>query len=220
MKASQRTGGGETDNIWKLNSAVISVVLFFNVLDQIDLGQPFLERLVYTAPFVFMLLLGAVFRRNITFISIIYLIIAIGTSLDPENVSDYSGSIFFMFSFHIVKKKWYALVIIFTTMGAVAFRSIINGDTVSQAFVLLSVFFYIYAIYYFLIYKPMSNRPAIKIEDLTIEENNMLQLLAKGLSQKEAAAEMDIKHTKAAYLIKQIKDKTGYVSLNQLFYDY
>ncbi len=195
------------------------MLIFFNSAAHYDNDVSSIRLLSMTAPFIFMFLLLVIFKSN-KISAFVFLIIAIGTTIDPENISDYSGAIFFIASYHIVKKNWYAIVLIGISVGCLTIRSINAGDTISQVLVLIAVFFYIYAIYYFLIYKLMSNRPAINIEDLTAEENNMLQLLAKGLSQKEAAAEMDIKHTKAAYLIKQIKDKTGYVSLNQLFYDY
>jgi predicted DNA-binding protein (UPF0251 family) len=199
-KGSRFTDGGEIDI---LNISIISLVLFFNLTDQVFKYQSYFERIVFTLPFILIILFVLLFNKNKVMQSIIFLVIAIGTSLDPANISDYSGAIFFVYSFHLIKKKWYALLIFFLTIASVTTRSLINGDTIPQSFVLLSVFFYIYAIYYFLIFKASWKKKS----PLSKEQMNIMRMVAvDGMSQKMIAAELGISQDKVFTEIKEIRE--------------
>ena len=218
-KGLRCTDGGKTLEISIINISLLFLVLFFNLSDQYEKGQDFYEYLLYVWPFGVLLILSLLFKNSKKLHAIIFLILAIGTTIDPANDSDYSGAIFFIYSFHIINKHWYAVFVSVVSIACLTVRSIVLVDTVPGTLIMIAVFAYIYSIYYFLIFKPMKRKPAIHMKDLSREENRILECLSVGLSQKEAATKMGIRHTKAAYLIKQIKEKTGYTSLNQLFFD-
>lgn len=214
-KGSRCTDGGKLKTV---NLVVLIMIAFFNAMTYYIQTENIIEMGTRIVPFVIMIIvLMATDCKKSS--AVIFLLIAIGTTLDPANDSDYSGAIFFIYSFHIINKHWYAVFISVVSIACLTVRSIVLVDTVPGTLIMIAVFAYIYSIYYFLIFKPMKRKPAIHMKDLSREENRILECLSVGLSQKEAAAKMGIRHTKAAYLIKQIKEKTGYTSLNQLFFD-
>ena len=214
-KGLRCTDGGKLKTV---NLVILSMIAFFNAMTYYIQTENIIEMGTRIVPFVIMIivLLATDCKKSS---AVIFLLIAIGTTLDPANDSDYSGAIFFIYSFHIINKHWYAVFLSVVSIACLTVRSIVLVDTVPGTLIMIAVFAYIYSIYYFLIFKPMKRKPAIHMKDLSREENRILECLSVGLSQKEAAANMGIKHTKAAYLIKQIKEKTGYTSLNQLFFD-
>lgn len=219
MRISRPLKPGDGGKIDWLNLSVLFLVFFFNLVNQIHLEKSIMERVLYTGPFLFMILLVVIFKGNRCFKSLIYLLIAIGTTLDPANMSDYSGSIFFIYSFHIIRKPGYAVFVSVASIACLTVRSIILVDTVPGTLIMIAVFAYIYAIYYFLIFKPTSVHPKVKIKSLSDKENKLLTLIGDGLTHKEAAYEMKITHTEASGIIKKIKKKTGYKTLNQLYRD-
>jgi hypothetical protein len=192
-------------------------VLFFNASSYI-IGQfTITELTINVLPILILIILTIVFKsKYIT--ATVFLILAIGTSLDPANITDYSGSIFFIYSFHLIRKKEYAWAIIILTIACVTTRSIIAGDTVPEAFILLSIFFYIYAIYYFLIYKDCIKPVRIRFKELSKQETKLLKLMAEGHSQKTAGAQIGLSISQTSELVKNIRIKLGYDSVMQILY--
>jgi hypothetical protein len=111
-----------------------------------------------------MIIVLVLFRGNKKITAIIYLLIAIGTTVDPANISDYSGAIFFIFSYHLIKNNKYAIIILVSTITAVTTRALLASDTIPQAFMMIAIFGYIYAIYYYLI---LNNNAKIEKEAYT-----------------------------------------------------
>ncbi len=89
----------------------------------------------------------------------------------------------------------------------------IYNDSVPQAFASILGFLAIYALFYFIIYKPSIQKQS-KIHTLTEDENQLLTYLAyEDISQKEAGALMELKPNKANDMLKQVREKLGVTSM-------
>lgn len=214
--------GGKIDI---LNIFALSLVAFFNIVNQVHMNKDIIGRAVYTVPFIFLILIVVLFRKNRYINSFIYLLIAIGTTIDPNNISDYSGSIFFIFSFHLIKSNIYALFVMFTSIICITIRSIVFKDMIPGNLIIILVFSYIYTTYYLLIYRESTNKLDIKNKNLTKEQNEIMNMIgSEGLSQKEIAYKLGISNDvlyNKIYDIRKIYSSGGdIIPLNRLIYEF
>jgi hypothetical protein len=175
----------------------------FNLLDQIDKNQNLIERSYLTFIFIILGILVLFLSKKIS-LSILFLFIAIYTLLDPSNISDYSASIFFIYAFHLIQKKWYAISISAVTMLSLAYRATNHSLTIYQSFGMLIGFMVVYAVYYFLIYKNYPKPITARIKQLSEDENKLLRLMCSGCSQENAGIE--IGHKDKHITSKAMKD--------------
>lgn len=209
------TDGGRIDYI---NIPIIFLVLFFNIADQFIKNQNYIDRIIFTIPFLLLMVIILFFKNNKYIHSLLFLIIAIGTTLDPVNISDYSGAIFFIYSFHLVKDKRYAGFLTIITVLSITIRSIIANDTIPGTLIMIAVYAYIYAIYYLIIYrqiKPIS----IKVNNLSETENKLLSGLASGQSQKTTIANMGLSQSVGYDTVKKIKEKLNSDSMDEIMFN-
>jgi hypothetical protein len=189
----------------------------FNLLNQIDLGKDIIARCYLTLPF-FIIPFIVVFAGKKIAISFIFIIIGVGIILDPSNISDFSGSIFFIFAFHIINKKKYVIPIGIITAAALAIRATKISMTIYESFMILLAYVVVYALYYFIIYKKTEKPVSVRFSQLNKEENKILEHMASGLSQKEAGGELGYDKFHTNYIVKEIRKKTGYNSLYEILY--
>ena len=209
--------GGKTNLVF-LNISIISLVLFFNITNQISENKDIMERLIYTIPFLVMIIFLLFIKSNIIN-SIIFLLIAIGTTIDPANISDYSGTIFFIYSFHLIKNKRYAWILSLITLSCLTIRSILVNDTIPGTLIMIAIYGYVYALYYFIIYKSSAKQVESKISELTELENKLICGMASGIHKKKIFSNMGIIEGKGYDMIKRIKEKTGTNSTEQIVYN-
>jgi Ca2+/Na+ antiporter len=154
-------------------------------------------------------------------ISLAFLFVGIITTIDPNNASDYSGAMYFMFAFHRVKSKRYAIAIISITALSLSIRMTNFNMSIYQAFYMMLAFSASYMFYYFLIYRQYEQHIKSKIRCLTAEENKLLELLANGESQENAGSILGYnKSDTNKKLVRKIKDKMGRESLYEIIATY
>jgi DNA-binding CsgD family transcriptional regulator len=200
-----------------LVSISLLLVFFFNIFDQVSKGQNIIHRAYLTIPFL-VLGIALIFINKRYVYSAIFLYIAIGTTIDPSNISDFSGAIFFIFSFHMFKNYIYGYLLIAISIIMLTIRSVAACDTIPGALIVILAYLSIYTLYYFIIYKDHDKMVIVKFKALTKEENKILTYMANGLSQKEAGYELGYDKFKTNYLVKEIRKKTGYNSLYEILY--
>lgn len=191
-------------------------MFIFNLINQIVSGEDIIERMLYTLPFLIAVILIHIFpfRKNIK--ALIFLVFAILTHIDGPDPLAFSSAIFFIFAFAETRSIRTGIIVCIATLGTIVYKSSIIGHSNPQALNMVALFAYLYTRSYFTFFKS-TELPHIKLSGLTKEENHLLTHIGNGLTQKEAAVEMEIKPTTIAYMIKQIKEKTGYKTLPQLF---
>jgi len=176
---SQREVGGLTH---KINAIAVFTIFLYNFLDQIVKGQNMLHYLPYTLPLILVSVLF-LFVKNKYFISIVYYLIGAFILIDKGNVSDFSSSIFFIFSFHLIQKNYYAIILYISTFVLLTVRFMFFNGTIANTMSMVFIFTYIYLIYYFLIYKTQQtkhHKTYIDIIDITAEEKAILRLYCRG----------------------------------------
>lgn len=208
MFSRQKQGSVLTDggSLKIVHIAILSLVIVFYLATYMTGAQPLAKMLIGSVPFIIMILVVLVLDSKPAN-AFVFLVLAIGTTIDPANISDYSGAVFFIFSFHEIKKKWYALFLSVVTITCLTIRSIEANDNIPGALIMLAVFGYIYAIYYFLIYKTSNKQVKSKIPLLSKHENDLISDLVAGLSQKEAIANRGYSRSQGYDMFRNIKRK-------------
>ncbi len=203
-----KEGNGKTN---KILSALIFLVFAFNLIDQIYKNQLFTARLIYTIPYLICSILLYKYNWKIV-LSFILLFIAYRVTYTGY-ISDLSGAFFFCLSALLIKKYTYNLFISMVTIILLTLRSMELEDTTTGALTIIVGYFSLYAIFYFIAYKPSINKQS-KIQTLTDDENQLLTYLAyEDISQKEAGALMELKPNKANDMLKQVREKLGVTSM-------
>lgn len=172
-----------------INILIFSLVIFFYITSYWIENRSIMDMTINSLPFLIMIILLVLFNSRIIN-SLIFLIIAIGTTIDPANISDYSGAIFFIYSFHLIKDKRYAGFLSIITVSCLTIRSILVNDTIPGTLIMIAVFAYIYAIYFFIIYKSADKPILKKLKQLTKEENELLIKMCSGKPQGIAGQEI------------------------------
>lgn len=207
--------GGKIDNI---NIIVLLLVFLFNIINQISENKDIIERATYTLPFLLILIAIVIFKNNKYLQAFIFMIVGVFVTLDAPNISDFSSAILFIYSVHLIKKHYYSVFILLLTVSIITIRSLLFKDTIPGSFIMVSVYLYIYTIYFMLIYSKAEVTTVVKFEGLTKEENQILRYMANGLSQKEAGFELGYDKFQTNYIVKEIRKKTGYNSLYEILY--
>lgn len=180
---------GDGGNLKLINITILSLVIFFYITSYWIENRSIMDMAINSLPFLIMIIL-LVFLNSRIINSLIFLIIAIGTTIDPANISDYSGAIFFIYSFHLIKDKRYAGFLSLITISCLTIRSIIVNDTIPGTLIMIAVYGYIYAIYFFLIFKQEETPISKKLKQLTKEENELLIKMCSGKPQGIAGQEI------------------------------
>lgn len=209
--------------------ALFSLVSFYNVADQIIKGQNLIERAPYTVPFIIPIIVILIIKRNKYIAAFLFLAISIPTTILEPNISGHSGLIYSIFSIHCIKNKKYGAVVIGLNLVAITCRSIMMGDTIPGAMVMVLIYGAGFYVYYFLIYK--DSAPArIRFKNLLKEEKELIRLMGEeGHLQKTAGSmvktlngkkhEKGLSISQTSEMVKHIRTKTGYIDLSQvLFY--
>lgn len=141
-------------------------------------------------------------------ISTIFIVLGVLTLIDPANISDLTPSLLFIFAFHLVKKPKYSIVLFGITLIGISARATRMGMTVYQASILFLGFAFMYACYYFIIYRSLPKPINNSIKQLSEDENKLLQLMVSGYEQQEAGRELGHKNKqKTSLMMKSIREK-------------
>ncbi len=187
--------------------SIISLVMFFTIATNIIENIPIKDIIINIIPFILIVLTVVIVPIQYSS-AIVFLLIAIGTSIDPENISDYSGSIFFIYSYHMIKGRWYGIITIFLTIVSVTIRTIRTNEAIPQALIILLIYFFIYSIYYLIILKQFTKPIKSKLKNLTTDENTILELMCNGESQENAGAKIGHKDKhETSKVMSKIREK-------------
>ncbi len=211
IKKSKLQGqAGETNTLITITLFMITI---FNIADQVIKGQNLIERISYTAPYLF---LGALIYllKSKKIKALIYFLIGSITISNSNFTGDYSSVVFFfLFFIQYPNKKTLILSISIMCIG-LTFRSELNIESLRGLSFMLLIHLSIFAGLYLELYK---EKPSFK--DLSKDENEILLLISKGKSQKEAGFDMGLDTSQASELIKSIKKKLSNDSLYSIIFD-
>lgn len=199
-----------------INGIMAFGVFLFNLMDQIIKGQNIVDRIGYTAPFLIIAIICLTVKSKYIN-TLAFLFIAISTTLFANDVSNYSGALPFLFAYHQFRSKRFGMVILAITVVSISMRAITMGDTIPGNLIMVAVYMWAYAIYYICIKILFPNGA---IAGLTKKEMRLLDLLAEGKIQKEIAGIMGVSNYDVWNMVKKIKEKTGYISLDQVMFNY
>lgn len=141
------------------------------------------------------------------------------TTVDAQHLTEHSGLAFFLMSAFIYRKKEYAAVVIITNAATLMWRAIRLDGAIPNTITIYFLYIYAYSIFYFLIYSKIGIPPSCRYKELTQNENTLIELLATGNTQKEAGSELGIPLSTVSNMIKVIRKKTGYTTLNEVLYN-
>lgn len=217
LKRLKEVGG--SGNLKILEASVFLLISIFNIIGIIQDKESIIGNYLYWMPFaVFSIVI--LFFGNRYLSAFLYYVLSISITLfvvPSESLSDFSGSIFFVFAYHQIKKPWAVFTVLITTISCIVFRSITMGDTIQGNSLMILIYFLVYGIYWLTIYHPEKKESFC---NLCKEENKLLELMAEGLSQKEAGAVLGLDQSQANNYVKKIKRKTDSETLNQIMYKY
>lgn len=155
-----------------INCIGLTITPIYSTIILYDQGLTLQKATSYLLPFFVMVVIILITKGNKYVTAFVYLFMAVGTSIDPTNITDYSGMIYFAFSFQQIKNKYYGIAIILITCVCLTLRSVLFEDTIPQAVLMLIAFAYLYALYYrFNIHESVKNHTKVEIGD-KIEEAN------------------------------------------------
>lgn len=194
-----------------LDGSIFFIVFFYNITDQVLKQQNILARIEYTLPFLVFGIIVFMFGNKYISAGIYYLI-ACGILLGLPNYSDFSSSIFFIFSFHLINKRWAFVSILITTVILLSLRLTLTQDTIPSTVLMLIIYSYVYLLYYFLIYKkPLKTIDKI---DISEEEKAIVKLYCNGYTYEQIVITLglNITGTTVRRKIRKIRDSSGCVN--------
>lgn len=208
LRQRQRPAG-----LISLSISILAFLLFaFNLLDQITKGQDLLARSYLTAPYLLILFLPYFIDEKIMSLTL-FMGVGLYLTLEPNSNGDISGIIFFMFALSLFKNRIFRMIILSIVLISISIRSTIIDQTIFQTFSYMMGVVLIIISYY-----KLFNKKSIK--NLTLQEIEILDLLAGGMSQKEAGYILGLDQSQANYLIKNIRKKCNNKPLNQVMFLY
>jgi DNA-binding CsgD family transcriptional regulator len=193
--------------IFSLSLLSISIL---NGITNIFNKESFLIIFVMSVPFFF--LSGVMFFiENKRAISLVCLIAALYSALNQNDIGDYSAAIFFIYSFHTNKNKYYGIIIIFTSILCISINAIIIDSRISVIVGLFIAYTVIYIIYYFYIHKAAENKYNLNYATLSEEEKAIIKLYKRGYSYSKISKtlQMNVTDTTIRRKIRQVKLKSG-----------
>jgi DNA-binding CsgD family transcriptional regulator len=200
-----RVDPGGSTNI--LISATLFLLFFYNVTNQIIGQKDFIERLPYTLPFIVLAILAYIIKSK-KFLSFIYLFIAVFTTINTPNISDYSGVLGFIIAFDLIKKNKYGIFLITIMAISLTTRLVISNETIPRSLAMVMIFSFWSISYYTVIYRNYPKPIKARIKQLSEEENKLLQLMCAGHSQQEAGRELGHKYKQVTnFMINDIREK-------------
>lgn len=177
----QREGFGELKVI---NIISLGILITLNILSIVFEGRYNLSPILITSVLLLIFVVSIVLSpKNI--LPFMYLIIGLCMVFDSSNISDFSASIFFIFSFHVLKNKFYGIGVLVLSLILVTIKSLVVNDTLSGIVIMIIAYAYIYTTYYFLIYKQPKSKPkTLRIDTLGLKEKEkaMIKMYVNGYS--------------------------------------
>lgn len=196
--------GGST-NI--LISSTLLLLFFYNITNQIIGQKDIIARLPYTLPFIVLAIASYLIRSN-KFLSGVYLFIAIFTTINTPNISDYSGVLGFIIAFDLIKKRGYGITLMLIMAASLGLRLVISDETIPRTLAMIMIFAFWSISYYTVIYKHYPKPIKRSIKQLTEDENKLLQLMISGYEQQEAGKELGHNNKqKTSLMMKSIREK-------------
>ena len=175
-----RWGQGAFGELKVFNTVALAVLLAFNIINSISEG--------YDVKAVVVTILTVAIALTISLLSVyknalliaLYLYIAIILAIYPSNISDFSASIFFVFSFNITKSKKIGVGILSISLVLVLIRSIIFEDTMAGSFMMLAAYSVVYITHYYLMLKNHFKRRVDVWNGISEKEKAILKLYMRG----------------------------------------
>ncbi len=184
--------GGEVDKLSLFNTVIFIFVGIVNTITGILRGSDYLYYLAYSFPFLIFTIIN-IKTKNKLLVGIIYSAIGI-ISIITSNMGEFSGIVFIIFSAYLLKNIWFEIILLFLSVISLMVSTYFDGQTTFQSFLMLSVYTYIYLIYFFTI---RADQKSLEFGNasLTINKNiyliphekQLLNLMAQGKNYKEIA---------------------------------
>lgn len=201
---------GEYGELSFLNIITVSVLFVLNIINTIYQKYTLSDTSHVFIVLIVAIMVTVMLRRYKVYLLIAYVFMGICIILDPSNVSDFSPAIFFIFSFHILKNKFYGIGVLILSLILVTIKALVVNDTLPGIVIMIIAYAYIYTTYYFLIYKKheqekqdLTNNHIKEIEKL---KSKTLRIDTLGLKEKEKAM---IKMYVNGYSYDQISEFLG-----------
>ena len=179
--------GGAVDKLSLFNTVIFVFVGIVNTITGILRGDNYLYYFAYSFPFLIFTVINIKTKSN-HLIGIIYSAIGI-ISIITSNMGEFSGIVFIIFAVYLVKSIKFEIIILFLSVVSLMVSTYLDGQTTFQSFLMLSVYTYIYLIYFFTIRSDQKklNKPSVTIPDIYIspDEKRLIQLLFSGKTRQE-----------------------------------
>jgi len=161
---------------------------------------------------------------------LVFLVAAGYTILRPTGISDYSASIWFIFSYRLFKSKRTAIIFGALNVFLIGVRCVTTDYTVLQCFVLLLAFVAIYFLYYYLFVRESNKTQSVNntnvvlsydLRKVNFEVIEIVQLRCKGYDWWEIndIMQLNIQDRSVNRRVTDAQKKLGFKTREQFIYE-
>ena len=179
-----RLDGGliKKHSITFINIIAFGTILIINIFDQIQRQQSFMGRIIYTLPFLVLMILCFIFRNKYKFNAFLYAGMSVLALLTTSESGNLTGIIFLLFSLFVFQSLRTNIIILIITSIAILSK-IFMGYTAMEIIGTFLGYAYCILIYYILIH-PKQPKITNSMDDV---DRQILELKISGHSTKEIA---------------------------------
>ncbi len=204
--------GGVDGGLSIVFSSLLFLLFSFNLIQIISSNDySVMEHVFYTAPYllssVLIFILG--WKKSLSYI---LLIVAVITTINTSIPYDLSGAFFFCLAVYMRKNNIFNVVVVNVTIILLTLRSMGFNDTIPQTLANILGYFALYALFYFIVYrpcvKPLRDKEKL-LKNFTDQEKQLIKLLRSGETQKTAGHIMSLSSNGANDMLKKLKKESG-----------
>ncbi len=192
-------------------SSILLLVSLLNLIHGIYIGGELHQYFLFVGPYFISAIMIFICGWKMC-ISYLLLLIAVLTTYDTELLSDLSGAFFFCISAYMIKKNKYNIFVLILTIILLTLRSMKLEDTIPGTITIILGYFALYALFYFIVYrpcvKPLRDKEKL-LNNFTDQEKQLIKLLRSGETQKTAGHIMSLPPNGANDMLKKLKKESG-----------
>ena len=167
-------------------SGLFFLLASFNLINCMKDASSLTNTLSATLP-IYLLAIFCFLLKGKYILSIAFLCVALQSTIYNNNIDNYSGAIFFIFSSQVISNKKYGVFLLFVTVISISINATNNDLHVNTALNLMIAYFAVYLVYFFIVIKPlyrMLHAPK-KIKSINKDDYLKLLMLSNGYTFKE-----------------------------------
>ncbi|MCP4355927.1 MAG: hypothetical protein GY793_09920 [Proteobacteria bacterium] len=192
-------------------SSVLYLLTTINIITGISYGDGFLYYLAYVIPYLTLGLSITIFGWGKS-LPYVLLVVGVITTWNTSMPYDLSGFIFFCLAIYMKKNNAFNIFVLNATIISIVLRSVKINMYPPRVVVLVLGYFVLYALFYFIVYrpciKPLRDKEKL-LKNFTDQEKELIKLLRSGETQKTAGHIMSLPPNGANDMLKKLKKESG-----------